>query len=176
MTESNVADNILRLATKTNLLAWIGILPPMEMTMMKMQLSGIQKVVNDDTILGDLKSQALDQLMKLNLTMNDGIMIILKKLDSDGCVKCGKCDQLHEILHMVIDDVDIHTIIPKIEKHYGDVSKVYGRGMPGEPGEGTPIIVQMLQMMMGSQDPEPVVDLTGSMSSIGQLIDKSKLH
>lgn len=198
--ERTMINSALALKTKISLLAWIGILPASHAALAKTEVFLMHKALEDAECPQDIKNEAMKHIPKVHDEMNQGINIIIAKLDSDACVKCGKCEDLNEILHMLLNDVDIHTINSRIEESYGDVAAINGRGMPGEPGQGfpaTPIVLGGGTNGLGIEDlinrlfersPDVSMDRTESMgprsmnpikslldSLFGPPVDKNKL-
>ena len=132
MIDNVIQDSALALQTKVDILAWIGLMPEPLSFMTQLEVRLYRTSLTDPTASEELKGQAIDQITKLHTQMDEGLGIIMHKLNSDDCTECGKCDNLKEVLQGLLDGDDIHGITHKVTSDFGDISKSHGNGMPGE--------------------------------------------
>ena len=149
MTDVNIHNSTLALQTKVDMLAWIGILPEQYAIEFGIQARTYRKILEMKDTPESMRFDTRKSIFNLRSTLNEGISIILEKLNGSECIECGKCDDLRGIMQDLLDDKDIHTIAAKIKDHYGDVAKTIAAGMPGEGGKGHPSPFQVIDMAGG---------------------------
>ena len=125
---------------KVDLLSWIGILPEPHSTLHGLEIRAMQKVLVEEDHPEELQKEAERAIPQMNFTMNEGIEIITRKLETQECIECGKCDDLKDVLQMLLDEKPNDQIKIKIKEYFGDITVAKGAGMPGHQDEGHPHI------------------------------------
>ena len=194
MVDNVIHDSALALQTKVDILAWIGLIPEPLSSMTQLEVRMYRTALTDPEANDDLKKKTVYLINGLHKSMNEGVNVIMKKLNTDTCVECGKCDNLKEVLQSLLDGDDIHGIIHKIQSQFGDIEGPSINRMPGEP-ERNPIEeilsgrvenpgAEMLNLlkMIASEDPL-TIKMKGDVipknlldAIFGETPDKDKLH
>ena len=170
MIDNVIQDSALALQTKVDILAWIGLIPEPLSFMTQLEVRMYRSSLTDPAASEKLQDQAISQITKLHTQMDEGLGIIMHKLNSNDCTEWGKCDNLKEILQRLLSDDDIHGILHKVTSDFGDISRSHGNGMPGESSR-PPIgvlqvggsnpgaeMLQLLKMIAGLREAHPDKD------------------
>lgn len=157
-------NNAIVLETKVNVLAHIGLIPGSTQIMTRLEVSALLAAVNSIHTPDDIMKKAGDKIIEMSLLMNDGLNLVKKKMTSDECVKCGKCEELTSITEMLLEDdppiSEVHTLI---QKYWGEIK-------PGDiSGSDNPMVALINALSGSTQGPE--LDTTGSMRSPSNIMD-----
>jgi len=200
-TEMTIHESAEAVEIKIQVLAWIGIMPEPYSTMHALEIKIMRHGLADENCPEKERKMIEEAIPHLNKTMNDGINIVMRKLNTDDCIECGKCNNLSETLQMLLDEKPNDVINSKIKEHFGDITTAKGVGMPGHQSDGPGIrvlevgsgngpesLLQMLEMIAKSGSPDdfavlthkaesqnPIKSLLNAISSIGKP-DKDKMH
>ncbi len=172
-------NNAIVLETKVNVLAHIGVIPGgSAAVMVKLEVAALLAAVNSNHTPDDIVKEAGNHISQMSLLMNDGLIIVKKKMASDECVKCGKCEGLTTITEMLLENnPPIHEVHDLIQKHWGDIK---GDDLSTSYNP----MIALIQALSGSAQ-APAIDTTGSVGSniesimskiFGKKPDTSKLH
>jgi hypothetical protein len=126
-------NSAIALQTKVNLLAWIGLIPGQTAMHTKMEVDIMVDTILADGFPEDLMKTAKERVDGMNVVMDDGLKIIIAKLNSDKCIKCAedRCINLQGIVKDLLHDKPIVDIQEKITINFGDISVKSISGMPG---------------------------------------------
>ena len=188
--EQTVHNAALVLQTKVDLLAWIGIMPEPYATFHGLEVREMRKALVDEATPPDILDLITKEIPKMDATMDEGLYLIMKKLKTDDCIECAKCDDLRDVIQMFMTKEPIDQIRKKIEKHYGDITDHPGSGMPGhQPNMSVRAvtggrIIDLIKSLMGSDSEaigfKTVADQNGMIKNFIGLDDeppdKDKLH
>ncbi len=132
MTEPNIHESAKVLQTKVDLLSWIGMIPDMQAMMYQMQTRDLRQELLREDLPGDDLNRIKDTIAEGHSVMTDGLNIVLKKLTTDECVECGKCDDLKDAVVMLLDEEsDIDEVNAFIKDKFGDIEHSDETGLPG---------------------------------------------
>jgi len=151
MVDPVIKNSAAVLRTKVDLLSWVGILPRSHIEVSKFQSNFYVELLTDKESTEEIISDATESVKSMNMTMDQGIRIIMRKITSPECVECGKCAHLNDVLQMLLDDEPIHEIQAKIEENLGDIT-TEGVGMPGHQRDRPGIRVVEIARGSGSMD------------------------
>lgn len=157
-TEPKLKEDVKSLETKVNVLTWIGLIPDMAGMMAQLEVQQMSNLILNDKVEDGDMEKAIAKVKDMNVVMNDGVGIVLKKLNTKECIECGKCDDLRVIVQDLADgEKPIDEINAVITEKYGNIANSIGAGMPGHqrpegqraPGGGIGAILSLLQALGG---------------------------
>lgn len=166
--------------TKIDLLTWIGLLPEPHATLNQLEIRAYRKGLADEELASDERSYIEQKIPMINQLMDEGLQLVSHKLNTSECVECGKCDDLRDVVQMLLTEHDIDEVNTKIKDHFGDIEKSKNRGMPGHQSDGPGLQVRGIPTEGQGGGLGALLNLLGemieSMPHDEEIPDKDKLH
>ncbi|MHA1168648.1 MAG: hypothetical protein ACTSRU_12550 [Candidatus Hodarchaeales archaeon] len=195
----HIHNSALAAQTKIDLMAWIGILPEPHATLHQLEIRSYRTALVDENVEAEHLQIIEEKIPMVHNLMDDGLGILMKKLETQDCIDCGKCDDLKNIIIQLMDfhNNDVDAIIAEIEEKFGDIEASKGGGMPGhrtdgngpgirvvELGRGEGNMMDLLKMINDHPDADGMIvhqregedPITDILTKIFGPDDKDKLH
>jgi len=147
----HIHNSALAAQTKIDLMAWIGILPEPHATLHQLEIRSYRTALVDENVEAEHLQIIEEKIPMVHNLMDDGLGILMKKLETQDCIDCGKCDDLKNIIIQLMDfhNNDVDAIIAEIEEKFGDIEASKGGGMPGHRTDGNGPGIRVVELGRG---------------------------
>lgn len=126
MVNEELQKQVIALKTKVDILSWIGILPEPYGITSKLQIQMFIDCFTKSDVPDDIMQFITSALKSMTRNMNEGIHHVISFIDTsdrDNCGECNKCDDLSDILHMLLDNnKPIEEIQKTIQETLGSIN------------------------------------------------------